>query len=160
MRRAGLAVALLALATPAPAQDDVRDRFVEAVRLNGCSVSEAEAGAVLEAAGLTMEQVDGVAEAMLAEGVGHPAGDVFHLSDALCGDAVRVRPDPMAVLIGALREAGCTMTQEAAADTLPGLGLTEEVTGEVAEAMVRSGEATLEGDALRLSPALCAAPAP
>lgn len=153
-------LALLTLATPTLAQDDVRDRFVEAVRANGCSVSEAEAGTVLGAAGLTMEQVDGIADAMLAEGVGHPAGDVFHLSDALCGDVARARPDPKAILVRAVREAGCTMTEDVAGATLPGLGLTEEVTGEVAEAMVQAGEATLEGGALRLSPALCAAPAP
>lgn len=65
--------------------------------------------------------------------------------------------DARSAIIAAGRAGGCAIT-EAQADTIfPALGLSQDAVREAAQAMIAAGEATGEGDTLRLSPAVCGA---
>jgi hypothetical protein len=71
--------------------------------------------------------------------------------------------DARSAIIAAGRSGGCAITEAQAQVVFPALGLTQDQVREAAQAMIEAGEATGEGDTLRLSAALCdagASPAP
>ncbi|HVG46947.1 MAG TPA: hypothetical protein VM899_02240 [Rubellimicrobium sp.] len=86
------------------------------------------------------------------------------LGFVLVGAALQAQQSFMKTfIVSALKGLDCQMTEEQAARVLSPLGLTEDDTVPVVEAMVAAGEATLSADhlTLTLSPALCRAdPAP
>ncbi len=66
-------------------------------------------------------------------------------------------PDIRALLVEAARQSDCAFTEDQAEVLFRPLGLGPSDVSPVAQAMVAAGEATVEGNVLRLSPALCAA---
>lgn len=77
--------------------------------------------------------------------------------------AAHAGPDVRQILINAAAATNCVLTEEAAELTLTVIGLTRDDVRPVAEAMIAAGEATLEGNTLRIAPGLCqagAAPPP
>jgi hypothetical protein len=182
---AAAALLLTTLAAPAPAQTEAppmagADRialFVDAVRTNGCSMTDAEADARLPAAGLTVpEVIDAVSLLHGVDGAAFSDSGALVLSRDWCEgtDSLAMvtaaleqmaRIDPWtpaftqaegAALVGAVRDNGCTMTEEQAGATLPQLGLTVAITRDVVEVMLDAGLAGIAPDGtLMLAPALC-----
>ena len=154
--------------------------FVDAVRANGCSMTDAEADAQLPGAGLTViEVVDAVSLLHQVNGAAFSESGALVLAQDWC-DATESLPlvtaaleqvaqvEPWrpafshaegAALVGAVRDNGCTMTEAQAADALPPLGLTMEITRDVVEVMLDGGLAGIAPDGtLMLAPVLCEGP--
>lgn len=183
MRLAAAALLLLS-AGAATAQDAPAARialFVDALRDNGCSMTEAEADAQLPALGLTVpEVVDAVTLLSLVDaaeftGAGAlvlapdwcDAPESLPLIEAALAEVAQLEPwvpqftqDQGGIFVAALRENGCTMTEDQAGQILPPLGLNMDVTRDMVAVMLEGGLAGLAPDGtLMLAPLLCEGPA-
>lgn len=172
-----VAALVLAVGPALAATPDRLALFVDALRDNGCSMTEAEADAQLPALGLTIpEVVEAVTLLSLVEAaVFTEAGalvlapdwcegaDSLTLIEAALADAPDLEPwepaftpEQGAVFVAAVRDNGCTMTEDQAGDILPPLGLTMTVTRDVVNVMFAGGLAAIAPDGtLMLSPMLC-----
>jgi len=181
-----LAALTLTLTLAAPALADTPEHaaiFVDAMRDNGCVMTGAEADAVLPGLGLSVFEVEGAISVLFpAQLVAlSEDGEALLLSEALCAadagqsltlisdafDSVpvlepwspQVSPVQGAALIAALRDNGCAMTEDEAAELLPGLGLDMALTRDAVGVLLDAGVVTLseDGGTLRLNAAVCAA---
>lgn len=179
-----LAGALMAAPAGAQALADPAAAFVALVQDNGCAMTEAEAEALLPSAGLTMADARAAA-ALMNRGrlfTVDPDGLTLRLVPELCAaDAAGVAaqlaaaatmPEPVAQLmdltarvdpargaafVGAVRAAGCTMTEDQAKTSLPGLGFVRDEVQDIAGLLITTARADFAEGAFVLNPTLCAA---
>lgn len=184
--RAAAALALGAGAAAAQAEPDPgrAAAFVAVVQQQGCAITEAQAADLLPPVGLTMEDAY-AAVALLNRGPLFSVDDdgvTLRLVPELCAaDAARtaelmaemaarpepelelesltdrIDPDQAVALIGALRAEGCAMSEERAAEVLPGMGLDPFATRDIAALLIETGRAAFDDTGLALAPELCAA---
>lgn len=137
--------------------------MTQAVRLNGCVMAEANAEALLADFGLDRSNATPFAEALIASGAATLTdGEIFRLSPAVCAGAelaaapVAAEPfDARAVLVLALANNGCAMSETEAEVLLPPLGLTMDTAETVADALIAEGLARFDGESLIGTPQLC-----
>jgi hypothetical protein len=158
--------------------------FVEVVRANDCAITEAQAEALLPAAGLDFDDARAAA-ALLNRGPLFTIdgdGETLRLVADLCvADAAttlalltaaaeapdrvqvlsledRIDPDAGARLLGAIRAEGCALTEARADEVLPPLGFQPETVQDLVALMLDAGFAGLDASTgLTLSATLCAA---
>lgn len=130
--------------------------FVDALRAQGCVLTDTMAEAFQSTIGLAPADLDDAGQFVVIEGLGElqlGGAPSLTLVPALCDPAAA--GDIRATLVAALRMNGCRMTEAEAASILTGLGLTMEMTRDVAEAMDEAGELTVDAGTATLSAALC-----
>jgi hypothetical protein len=158
--------------------------FVNVVRANDCAITEAQAEALLPAAGLDFDDARAAA-ALLNRGPLFTIdgdGETLRLVADLCAaDAAttlalltaaaeapdrvqvlslqdRIDPDAGARLVGAIRAEGCALTEARADAVLPPLGFQPETVQDLVALMLDAGLAGLDASTgLSLSATLCAA---
>ncbi|HHX88400.1 MAG TPA: hypothetical protein GX700_01300 [Paracoccus sp.] len=184
--RSVLAALLLSVAAPALADTPVRAAvLVDAMRENGCAMTDAEAEAVLPGLGLGADEVQAAVSALYPAGLVDLSEDgaALVLSGGLCaagGDealalitaafdaapvlepwAPAITAEQGAALIGALRDNGCALAEDAAAEVLPALGLGMAETRDAVAVLMQAGVVDLSADGatLSLSGEVCAADA-
>ena len=135
--------------------------LADALRANGCRMSETDAEAMLPGMGLSMDEAIDIARRWVAEGEASFEGDDLVLGPALCnaGSEIEV-PDrteggPADVLKAAMFANGCRLSEDRAMDILPGWGLDMDGAIDIAMGWVDAGEASFEGDDLVLGDAAC-----
>lgn len=179
---------LVALPFAALAQDipPRAGAFVALVQANDCAITEAQAQALLPPAGLTMDDAQDAA-ALMNRGrlfTVDADGETLRLTPELCAadaagvDALlaaaaaapapgarfldlgeRVDPARGADFIGAVRTAGCLMSEDQAEAILPPLGFAPEDVQDIAGLLMITGRAGMAGDSFALHPDLCTADA-
>ena len=155
--------------------------FVELVRGNGCTITEAESEALLPPAGLRLDDAyDAVA--LLNRGAlfeVHPDGETLEFLPVLCeADAARTetllqnaaaagptlqmlslpeRIDPAraAAFIGLVRDNGCAMRGDEADRLMPLNGFFPDETSDIVGLLLHAGEAVVDEGGLRFLPTLC-----
>lgn len=187
MKRAPAFLLALALAPVAPAFAFTPDRaalMVDAVRANGCAMSGDQAEGALAPLGLDPIEVQSFVDTLYGAGLIALSddGDVLRLTDPLCAaqdegalamieaafaaaepELVRWTPDfepeRGALLIQAVRDAGCTLTDAHAGEVLPPLGFTPIEARDIVTLLVEAGRAEVDatGSAMTLDAALCGA---
>lgn len=188
-RHAAAAVLLLAVAGAAPAGAQVPANaaaFVALVQANDCAITESQAQALLPPAGLTMDDAQDAAAVMNRGRLFSvdADGETLRLTPELCAadaagvDALlaaaaaapepgaflldlaeRVDPARGAAFIGAVRTAGCMMSEDQAEAILPPLGFTPEDVQDIAGLLMITGRAGIADETFTLHPDLCTADA-
>lgn len=179
-----LGLALLA-ATPASAYTPERaGMLVDALRANACSMTADEAPDALGPLGLDPIEVQMFVDVLYAAELVSISDDqqVLALSEPLCaatGDAAMamivaafeaqeaelqpwspdVDPETGALMVDAIRRNACAMSDTQAAETLPELGISPELSRDLVALLLDMELASISDDGfvLRLEPALCAA---
>lgn len=159
---------------PAPAAGGTREAFVAAIVANGCAMTEAEADALLGAAGFTKETSRPIAQALIAEGLASFEGGSFTLAPELCGGSgttviggdvsvgegvVIGGGDTRAAFLALVADNGCTLSEADAEALLPGVGLTLADTIPIVNELLASGAATYADGVLTVDQATCLAAA-
>lgn len=138
-----------------PPLSPVMTKIINVFRANGCTMDEATGQPKLEAAGLTEEEIDSVADesnALLEAGLmgfDETTGVVTLLEPLCSGTAATV--DPAEPLIKMLTENGCSLTKDAAAALVSNYGITMGEADEMADSLMNRGLASVEGDMLKLA---------
>ena len=187
--RSVLAALLLSAAAPALADTAARAAvavvLVDAMRENGCAMTDAEAEAVLPGLGLGADEVQAVVTALYPAGLVDLSEDgaALVLTGGLCaasGDealalitaafdaapvlepwAPGITAEQGAALVGALRDNDCALAEDEAAEVLPALGLDMAATRDAVAVLMQAGAVDLsaDGTTLSLSGEVCAADA-
>lgn len=177
-------LAALLVTVAAPALADTPERaalLVDAMRDSGCTMTGEEADAVLPGVGLSIDEVDAAITVLYPAGLVELSedGEALMLAGLLCEadaeqslalitDAFDAAPvmEPWspqitaaegAALIGALRDNGCTLSEDEAAAALPAVGLNMISTRDAVAVLLQAGAVDLddEGTTLYLSPDVC-----
>jgi len=178
-------IAVVLLATPAAAFTPERAGImVDAVRANGCEMVGSEAPAALEPLGLDAVEVESFVDVLygaelvtlsedmqtlsLAEGLCAAEGDaaMAMIVAAFAAQETELRPwrpefspERGADLIAIIRGNACAMTDQQAAEILPGHDFDPVVTRDIVSLLIEDELANVSADgvAITLSPELCAA---
>jgi hypothetical protein len=178
------AFVLTLLATPLAAFTPERAAMmVDAVRANDCQMAGSEAAEALSPLGLDPIEVQSFVDVLFLGELITLSEDmeVLSLAPALCeaeGDAALAliveafegqetsleayvpifEPETAAVLVGAVRENGCALSDGQAGEVLPPLGFVPDTARDIVTVLVEGGYAVISEDSteLRLSEALCA----
>lgn len=186
MKRLLYPLCLSLLATPVAAFTPERaEIMVGAVRAESCTLNGDRAGDVFAPLGLDPMEVQSFVDLLFEAGLVSisESGEELSLSDALCAaDSVaslemltdafaaseqaalepwrpEVSPEQGAIMVGAIRENACQMSDEDAARLLPGLGFTPQTARDVAAVLISGELASVSEDSgvFALSAAFCAA---
>lgn len=178
-------LALTLAASPALAFTPERAALmVDAVRANGCALRGDQAEGALAPLGLDGAEVQAFVDTLYGAELVTVSDDLqtLTLSDALCAatgeeslalitgafEAQELSLEPWrpeftaergAEFLGALRGAGCQLTEETAEAVLPPLGFTQSDSRDIVTVLMDGGLAELSGDgaSLILNPDVCAA---
>lgn len=155
LRLAALFMALVA-AHPLLAQDDSAPpeaavAFALALRDAGCASDDA--GALSAATGLDDGALQAAALALAVEGLVIADAPSLRLIPALCDP--EGHGDMTETVVAIMRLNGCAMTGPGAAEFVARLGMTEDMTGAAANALIDSGGMVLTDDGGALSDELC-----
>lgn len=187
MRLAAAPILALAFAVPALAfTPDRAAMMVDAVRANGCAMAGDEAQGALAPLGLDALEVHSFVDTLFGAGLVALSedGNVLRLTEPLCAadpeaalamiegafEAAEPQltrwvpdfaPERGATLIGAVRDAGCSLSDAEAEDVLPPLGFSPVEARDIVTLLVETGQAQIDatGSAMMLDAALCAAEA-
>ncbi|SMY07784.1 hypothetical protein [Flavimaricola marinus] len=151
------------------------DRFVAAIRANDCAMTQEQASARMAEIGLTMQDMDDLADHLMDTGQASVVDRALVLSPELCA-AAPVSPSQTAEtaadapvqaqvvapsrvtlesFVAAVHSGGCRMTAETAASFTEETGATLLQLQEMAQTLINLGLAVGEGDDLVLSEMYC-----
>lgn len=158
VRAFALAAPIVLAALPAAAELSNADSVAIYFRLGGCTVAADRVGGVLFANEIEQAEYDEIVADMVARGfaTGDPTTPgAVTLTPDFCGPEAE-GADPRRSLVQILRFHGCALERADTPNLLVPSGFTPDSAGPIIGAMVAAGEATPDGDVLRLSDEVCA----
>ncbi len=157
-RALAIAAPIVFAALPAAAELSNADSVAIYFRLESCTVAADRVGGVLFANEIEQAEYDAIVADMVARGfaTGDPTTPgAVTLTPDFCGPATE-GADPRRSLVQMLRFHGCALSRADTPNLLVPSGFTPDSAGPIIGAMIAAGEATPDGDVLRLSEEVCA----